>query len=783
MQLKLYAMEQSIAAKITDDYDAKGHNLETLEQYHIAQAVSSQDKVEKSVTRYTLSFHIIFPIFMVIFLIMLFVHLLDKYELYNIRNRLVGCHEKPNTNPSTEHLWIIITILVSFIFVLYVFALDCVAVTLRDRIRKEIFFSQSDNTRISFKSEVFELFQIEYAIPIVMLVYDGVILIALSLFCAFIRYCKYTQRWYYILLAPLACIAVHFYHILLGFIQTPTHAVSIAVFYGIAITVFIATLRVVYISLYCLFYEFQWFSPPVIQDNTKSFNRCVYECRCRVNKCQPYTCPHSFIFLILCFVSVFIAGFLVYVVALFVISPINMAIESAPESLLSINQTVLVFFGAAVTYKIVREDESTILALLVKAMNKATTGMFPKQQKTVQAAVNQLLQATAKQRVQKAAQNLLKTATTNLILAVGVDIVDHRQAAAEHQVQDATYLLIKQKVIECSKENPQEQDHSFNEFSAETINNLIEALFQLIITVIDQNKTEERGQAIIQTVADMLMQECEASEKAKIIQGKIQSLKRKLLALVQNALKQYINSDHDFKKLVQDINKIAEEWAPEHKLIEFNDKEKFLEEVSSLIAINKQTASKMLISALHGSLKQIATPAENHAPTTMESVMNIFVTAKKLADKLRTFGRPEAGRPAAVNVNLAACINVATLLHPEGTNDEGALALEQQLEAIGNEFIMGIGMHKPPVLDYLIQAVLQTYNSYIDNHFIEAVRQGSNDNPIINFKKAVLGLVTHEITTAAKSDVLLAWGSKSGQEKKEAMSSYLLQKLKLLNKV
>ena len=70
---------------------------------------------------------------------------------------------------------------------------------------------------------------------------------------------------------------------------------------------------------------------------------------------------------------------MVFVVGLFVIIPINMAIDDAPERLFSINQTVLVFIGAAITYKLYRNHAgaNNIIEQLVKANREylATNGI------------------------------------------------------------------------------------------------------------------------------------------------------------------------------------------------------------------------------------------------------------------------------------------------------------------------------------------------------------------------------------------------------------------------
>lgn len=104
-----------------------------------------------------------------------------------------------------------------------------------------------------------------------------------------------------------------------------------------------------------------------INESGKSHKKFSKTCLC-----------HFLIVLLLAVVSVLLALFVVYVIVLFVLVPIDTAIDDAPDRLLNnVHNTILVFFGAAVTYKIFRDrNKSTFLNHLVKAqerMEKNTT--------------------------------------------------------------------------------------------------------------------------------------------------------------------------------------------------------------------------------------------------------------------------------------------------------------------------------------------------------------------------------------------------------------------------
>ena len=117
-------MEQSIAAKIDDSYNAQVHTLRTLRDFHLGTATNTYGEY---ITYYTLSFQVIFPVTMVIFFVLLFIYIFDKFDIYSIRNRLQKEHRGVKNHfgsatPSTKNLLIVSLVLTSFTFVVYVIA-------------------------------------------------------------------------------------------------------------------------------------------------------------------------------------------------------------------------------------------------------------------------------------------------------------------------------------------------------------------------------------------------------------------------------------------------------------------------------------------------------------------------------------------------------------------------------------------------------------------------------------------------------------------------------------
>ena len=190
--------------------------------------------------------------------------------------------------------------------------------------------------------------------------------------------------------------------ILIGYIHAPHHASAILIFYAISVLVFVVTYRAAYYNIVHCFRKCKRSADkrtgtttsdePVcdlatcIDPIKKHTIRCVL-CIC----CAKYFNPensgiscigrrlsfwedgigksviHSCLLFTFVVLSFFLSGILVFVVVLFLIVPINLAIDDAPNRLLNINQTILIFTTLAITYKLY---QFTILDQLVKANTK-----------------------------------------------------------------------------------------------------------------------------------------------------------------------------------------------------------------------------------------------------------------------------------------------------------------------------------------------------------------------------------------------------------------------------
>ncbi len=371
-------MQQKILSPITDSYSAKGENLMTLKMFHRGENMAIVQG--QHFTNYGFAFQVVFPIVVMFFLSLLSHHLVEN-DSKGFFKKLRNVLEQPNGNAnqeddnihdmdsikvSTRNMYIVILVICSVTFVVYVIVLDIVAIIDRNtKVSSEIFFKLNQNE--SKYGDVSLAFELEYSIPLLMLAYDLLIFAAMVVGMICKRCGVRKGKWYHIGIAPASCIVVHSYHILIGFIQSPHHAASIFIFYAVTVFIFYVTFKAAYYNLFEMRQRFKI-------NNRKMIKFWTWECCC-----PEYTLPYPVVLTIMSLISLFLSGFMVFVVGLFVIIPINMAIDNAPARLFSINQTVLVFIGAAITYKLYRNHAgaNNIIEQLVKANREylATNGI------------------------------------------------------------------------------------------------------------------------------------------------------------------------------------------------------------------------------------------------------------------------------------------------------------------------------------------------------------------------------------------------------------------------
>ncbi len=380
----MYAADQSIAPSISNDYSAKGESLDTLLAFHNGTLVSG-GTLSNILSKYTFSQQFVLQFFVVIILSIVLYNAIDNNRLEIIRRNTdveINSHNYSEAEHSQRNLHVYTMIICSYLSVVYVVILDCMAVDKRYKENIEIYYSPSHQ----YKSVPLSL---EYGMAGLLLAEDLVVLTSMLILSCFKICINYNykdtdhcclklfgeRKWYYIIFGPIMCICIHWYHILIGFIHTPHHATSILVFYGVIVVSFVVTPRTMY---YCLSKcaeldcccskeqkeqnkknESNESTPLTTQPTTQPQNKSKWEIK------------HGCKFFLLCVVAVLLALIFAYIAILFILVPINNAIDDAPDRILTINRTILILFGAAITYKLFHDKKDTFFDFLVKAEGKS----------------------------------------------------------------------------------------------------------------------------------------------------------------------------------------------------------------------------------------------------------------------------------------------------------------------------------------------------------------------------------------------------------------------------
>ena len=258
-----------------------------MEQFHTGQNAAVEQG--KHFTKYAFAFQFVFPIIVIFFLGWLSIHLVEndtKGFFRKFREQVRSAsdettagdqvqstsggtaasdneddekvHQIGNISVSTRNMHILMLIICSVAFVVYVLVLDSIALSYRhEKVTEKIFFIPEKRKDVNY-GEAMEFFNLQYGVPILMLCYDLVIFAGITAFLVYRRCGMIALKWYHVIVAPMACIVVHSYHILVAFIQTPEHATSILIFYAILVLVFYITLKAAYHNLFQCYFSVCW---------------------------------------------------------------------------------------------------------------------------------------------------------------------------------------------------------------------------------------------------------------------------------------------------------------------------------------------------------------------------------------------------------------------------------------------------------------------------------------------------------------------------------------------
>ncbi len=179
LQLKSYAAMQTIAAPISDDYDAKGESLETLLKFHNGSYIDGGQYL----SYYTFAFHFVFPFLGVLFAANLLHHLIENNKLILLRSNnptVDDRHYLRKVKISTVNMTIYISFICCFLFVIYVITLDCIGVNKRVYyVQEEIYHPNAKDGR----NESVKTLILEFSVPCLMLTEDLLVLCLMIVMC------------------------------------------------------------------------------------------------------------------------------------------------------------------------------------------------------------------------------------------------------------------------------------------------------------------------------------------------------------------------------------------------------------------------------------------------------------------------------------------------------------------------------------------------------------------------------------------------------------------------
>ncbi len=342
-------MEHSISPKITDSYDPKAENIYTLKDWH-------ENKANNIVTGYLIAYQIVIPIFV----------LVSSYLaiLYFLYAKPHSFEERINTLAEKEfemraNLYIITSMSIMFsAYALIMSAIACAeGTTVLDEFKN--WFNNDRDSEKHFE----ELYHISTTILVENIIFPIILITGVGAYCG----CKkcynkegeeknFWEVHVFFLLLPITSVAVHGNHILIGFIHTPYHATGIGTLYGIIIITCIAILKIFnhLLSLLCRC--------------IKSYRNKKYE---NMDKDQnEFHWVECFLPFISMFVITVTVLFFAFIIAIYFLLPINIAIDEAPNRLTTIYHGLVVIFAGFITYWIVIKQNKSPLSSFIRAKEK-----------------------------------------------------------------------------------------------------------------------------------------------------------------------------------------------------------------------------------------------------------------------------------------------------------------------------------------------------------------------------------------------------------------------------
>ena len=332
-------MKQKITGGLDSTYTAHSHSDETLAKWHTEHS---------TITRLLMSAQIVFPVLAIFFTIFFFVYVieLEPSKLGKTLNKHAISGNEKLKRESRSTVWIAVT--VSIIFTLANIAADAAAIAEYDKLLPEI--------KKYIRKDSKEHSQIMRIVPEVMLGFDISLLIlfiivpgtisCLKMYrhkCCNIITCHRLNcdfKWsdlLYTIIAPLACLATHSYHIIFAFIDNPYHATSVLLMYIMTLFVLVSILHKIYYS-----------SSSTSHPRGK---KAMIACKT------------------ICYVMapLFLAIPIGLTIAVLLTLPLNNAVDEASNQIYSIYQASVAVIAALVTWKVLVTNTNSSFTVFTKA--------------------------------------------------------------------------------------------------------------------------------------------------------------------------------------------------------------------------------------------------------------------------------------------------------------------------------------------------------------------------------------------------------------------------------
>ncbi len=344
-------MKQKLYPEIDDIYIPKATTVDILKNFHETLPFSRTSRI-------TLAFQIFFPILTWVFAFTIWVYIWDARDGKGPTMRETLTHGSGLVTPTNcmESLWtlqrlsvdhtILSSLVASLFAYIYVLVLDIMAmVSVNQYVSENVmkYYSPGQST-INFNIEYSIVFVIFVEDLIVMIAFIALIVILSSTSC---KKCSEYNTWsmfVYAPLGPMMCAVNHTHHIIIGFVHTPYHAGSILISYGVIIIVFLTAFRSSHYTIARFCYK---------EENKRHcLNICAF-----------------FTFLAICIV---LSSLAVLMVAIFLLVPIDNAIDDAPSQLISVERIIIVLLGVSVAYKVYSMNSDSLISYIVKGADEET---------------------------------------------------------------------------------------------------------------------------------------------------------------------------------------------------------------------------------------------------------------------------------------------------------------------------------------------------------------------------------------------------------------------------